>query len=734
MINQLKIKNISTYDSDGIEMNNLKKINFIYGNNGSGKTTISEVIRFPKTYTECELVWNEKEIHTVVYNRNFIEENFRQHMTIKGIFTLGKESAELLAKIDDKKQIIEQHDSALEKLDTKIEEFEDEAKTQREIFEKICWEVKAKYDMDFKELFGGFRGSKERFSQKCLDVAENEGTLSTLAELQRRKATLYDSNKTKIDKLKKLIFNYEVESPQIFTTKIIGKEDLQIATLISSLNISDWVKQGHTHLNRSEGICPFCQQEITENFVNELDEYFDDTFKKQLTELQTSIELYISEVISQIEKIRALKEVTVSYLDKDKVDKAIEVIEAIFSENKLILEHKLREPSRLVNIEKIEIPILELNEEIEKTNREIELYNNLIDNVLHEKRILAEDFWYFIAQENQANYMTYKQSSESIQKKLSGINKRKEIKIGHKKEHENDLKEYQEKIISIEHSINEINRLLKSFGFTNFELSQSKEKGNYEIVRNDGERANETLSEGEKTFVTFLYFYQLIKGSNSKDSLNNNKIIIIDDPISSLDSNILFIVSNLIRKLVSEIRTNTSDIKQIFIFTHNVYFHKEVSFNKGKGGTKKQEDETFWILRKTDNITRLENYLENPIKTSYELLWKELLSAKNGGNIVTIQNIMRRILENYFKFFGNLEIDKHIEEFSDEDKIVCHSMMSWLHDGSHYINEDLFIEAPHGISVKYFNVFEKIFENSGHHSHYKMMMGEELIASGPTNL
>lgn len=730
MINKLKVKNVSTYDGNGIEMNNLKKVNFIYGNNGSGKTTITEVIRFPKTYTDCELVWNEKEIHTVVYNRNFIEENFRQHMTIKGIFTLGKESTELLTKIDEKKQVIKQHDTALEKLDTKIDEFKDHKKNQKEIFEKICWEVKAKYDADFKELFGGFRGSKDKFSQKCLEIAEIDGALSTLEELKRRKDSLYDSNKTKIEKFKEINFNHEVESPQIFKTKIIGKEDLQIATLISSLNISDWVKQGHTHLNESEGICPFCQQEISEKFVKELNEYFDDTFRKQLTELQTAIELYKNEVTSLLATIRALKETTISYLDKDKVDKAIEVIEAIYNENKLILKQKLSEPSRLVTIEMIGTPISDLNEEIGKANQEIERYNNLIDNVEQEKKTLNKDFWYFIAQENQANYITYKKNSESLQKKLSGIEISKEKKEGHKREHENELREYQEKIISIEHSINEINRLLKSFGFTNFKLAQSKEKGNYEIIRNDGERANETLSEGEKTFVTFLYFYQLIKGSNSKDSLNNNKIVIIDDPISSLDSNVLFIVSNLIRQLVNEIRTNTSDIKQIFIFTHNVYFHKEVSFNKGKG-TKKLEDETFWILRKTDNITCLENYRENPIKTSYELLWKELSSAKNGGNVVTIQNIMRRILENYFKFFGNLEIDKQIEEFSDEDKVVCHSMMSWLHDGSHYINEDLFIENPHGISSKYFSVFEKIFENSGHHSHYKMMMGEELVITGP---
>ncbi|MCP3763642.1 AAA family ATPase [Domibacillus sp. A3M-37] len=285
----------------------------------------------------------------------------------------------------------------------------------------------------------------------------------------------------------------------------------------------------------------------------------------------------------------------------------------------------------------------------------------------------------------------------------------------------------------VEYSINEINALLKSYGFTNFELAASSEKGNYGIVCSNGENAKETLSEGEKTFITFLYFSQLIKGSNNKESLRRDKVIVLDDSISSLDSNILFIVSNLIRKLVDSIRSSNCDIKQLFILTHNIYLHKEVSFNKGKGATK-LKDETFWIIRKIDNKSYVESYNENPIKTSYELLWKELLAAKQDESVITIQNIMRRIIGNYFKFFRNIDIDKQIDAFPEEDRTVCHSMMSWINDGSHYINEDLYVEAPAEVSTRYFKVFEKIFEKSGHHAHYKMMIGEEIDSSELTVL
>lgn len=63
----------------------------------------------------------------------------------------------------------------------------------------------------------------------------------------------------------------------------------------------------------------------------------------------------------------------------------------------------------------------------------------------------------------------------------------------------------------------------------------------------------------------------------------------------------------------------------------------------------------YWILRKRHEITNIQYYgMENPISSSYELLWKELQEVdRNSG--VTIQNVMRRIIENYFKI---LELDR----------------------------------------------------------------------------
>lgn len=275
-------------------------------------------------------------------------------------------------------------------------------------------------------------------------------------------------------------------------------------------------------------------------------------------------------------------------------------------------------------------------------------------------------------------------------------------------------------VTSIQPTINEINRLLKSYGFLNFEIVPATEEGFYQIHREDGTIAETTLSEGEITFITFLYFLQLAKGGVSKETVNEERILVIDDPISSLDSSVLFIVSTLIKELIKSVKGETGNIKQIILLTHNVYFHKEVSY---EGLNRKSEKSQFWILRKNNKTSTIQFYADkNPIQSSYELLWREIREwDRNSG--ITIQNTLRRILENYFSILGNKRDDVIINKFSNqEEREICRSLLSWANEGSHTLPDDLFIEAPDGTITKYLNVFKDIFTHTENTGHYNMMM------------
>lgn len=232
----------------------------------------------------------------------------------------------------------------------------------------------------------------------------------------------------------------------------------------------------------------------------------------------------------------------------------------------------------------------------------------------------------------------------------------------------------------------------------------------------DGSNAKSTLSEGETTFVSFLYFYYSIFGSTNEELINKRKVVVMDDTISSLDSCILFIVSSLIRAILGDIREDKGNVIQVILFTHNVYFHKEVTYS-GKGTAAKTK---YWTISKENEVSKIIEHQSNPVISSYEYMWK-IFNNYTGVDSIYIQNIMRRILENYFRVMGGNQEDYILSHFEGEERILCRSLLSWTHDGSHFLHDDLYLVATNTAVEAYKNIFEDIFTRSGHHAHYKMM-------------
>jgi len=85
MIESIHLANVGIYDATGTKLEALKKLNFIFGSNGSGKTTISRVIEGPST---CQIAWSDNiPLETRVYNKDFVEKHFDAESNIKGIQT-----------------------------------------------------------------------------------------------------------------------------------------------------------------------------------------------------------------------------------------------------------------------------------------------------------------------------------------------------------------------------------------------------------------------------------------------------------------------------------------------------------------------------------------------------------------------------------------------------------------------------------------------------------------------
>jgi len=731
MIKSIKIRNIATFDETGIEIPEFKKVNFFYGANGSGKTTVSNFIYDPKNerFPDCQIEWqNGIELKSLVYNKEFRDRNFGKG-TIAGVFTLGqatKEEAELIEEKRKELKELEQKGIQQKKvLEVQIEKRDD---LESDFREEAWTTIYKKHESYFKEAFKGVM-QKKPFLTRLLDEFENnDADLKTIEDLKERAKTILGEQPKSLDTIPSIIFSRidEIEQHGIWSKKIIGKSDVEIAKMIQRLNINDWVNEGKKYLQEDE-TCPFCQQDtITEEFRNQLEGYFDESFTNDTNKVKELNEEYLrtfENLINELQLIETTEKTNKeSKLEVEKFSSLLKTLSSQFTGNKELLNSKLKEPSRSIELVSTKEQFNEIGELIKTANEAIKKHNDIVDNYATERQKLVDEIWKFIIEDNRTRIEYFIKHKTGLQKGIDNLTQKVKKLREEYSALDKEIKELTKNVTSIQPSVDEINQTLKSFGFQNFEIVPSKTGVNqYQIQRENGELAEETLSEGEITFITFLYFLQLAKGSTTETEITDDRILVIDDPISSLDSNVLFVVSSLLKEISKSIRNNEGNIKQIILLTHNVYFHKEVSFINGR--TKECSDTNYWILRKIDNISYLQDFeLTNPIQNSYELLWREL-KTKNNNSGITIQNTMRRIIENYFKILGGYVDDDIINKFNNpQEKEICRSLICWINEGSHTIPDDLFVELQDNTIENYFKVFKLIFKETGHIAHYEMMM------------
>lgn len=725
MITKLKLHNTACY-SEVVEFEP-KEINYFFGGNGVGKSTMGNVISNITAYPDCELNWAASPIEINIYNKLFVKSSFSQSNQINGIFTLGKDSTDVQTFIEEANKKIGELKTKIEGLEKSKIQQSDKLSAKVIDIQNKSWALKRKYENDFKPAFIGFMGGGESFFNKCLAEQSNTSTLLLEKDIKEKCSRVFNDDLKSLDPITDFTFE-ELESKEtsdILKTKIIGKEDIEIAKLIQKLDNSDWVKDGVDYLQETESICPFCQQTINTDLRKEIESFFDETYANQKTELNEFIETYKSYIQNLISELELLANREITILDFKELNDKIELLKEQFKNNLSTLETKQKTPSISTNIDSLGEILIEISTLVASYKNKIEENNKTVLNIKTEKDTLKSEIWRFILNELDVDLKSYNSTKQTVNKAIASISETIRTTKEEKEKLETQVKEKEAEVTSVKPTVNEINKILNLFGFTNFSLAEAEKKGFYKVIREDGSEVQETLSEGESTFLTFLYFYHMLRGSTSDTGIGKDKIVIIDDPISNLDSNVLFIVSNLTKELVRDVKNKTNGLKQIFILSHNVYFFKEVTF-KGNGNNKWKE-EAYWIIRKLDNKTCIKKHDKNPIKTTYELLWRELDDVERI-NSATIFNTLRRILEYYFNILGGLDYEKAINEFEGEEQIICKSLISWINDGSHFINDDLVVDAEPENIAKYLKVFKLIFQKLGHESHYIMMKSNEIIA------
>jgi len=733
MINRIKISNIPPY-LNGEQIIEAKHVNFLFGLNGSGKTTISRFMRTPEvpSYSNCSVEWNGLPIKCEVYNRDYVNDNFSES-TIPGIFTLGEENIEIQGQIEelatrikalgDKKILAENKLNGTDKsIGLKMN-----LQTLGTIYTNKFWDIKQQLDREHSPLrlaIEGFRGSKENFKRKIVsEYQNNKEALLEKDELERLCTQLYASNKEKVPLLSMPNFDKLIsfEEKELLQKIIVGKEDVAIAGLIKKLGSDGWFRQGVPYLEKSDGLCPFCQRPLDQEFLKQIEEYFDETYISALNDISKLSDDYTLIADEIINNLTTVAEKSSDFLNTSELKIAVTQLKTAVENNKKKLSEKKDVPNMIVCFEPIYDVAETITQLFTEANESIVAYNERIDHLKDEKEVLTSKVWKYILHILNNDIETFLKEETILNQAIVATEEQIQSLAMEISEESQKRLALEQRLTSVVPTANGINELLQNYGVTGFSLKVDDSENSYQFIREDGTPAYESLSEGERNFVTFLYFMYSLKGNRDECGHNDDKVVIIDDPVSSLDTDVLFLVSSLLRDLFKDIYNGNGTIKQLFILSHNSYFYKEVSYKQGINKKKTG----YWMITKSNNVSKITGYEENPVSSTYEMLWDEVKVASlspDDCNTLSLANTMRRIIEYYFSLLGGMDLSQFHLTFPDGERQVFKSLISWANAGSHSVFDD-YSATPHIYSTeKYLNVFRALFEKTKHIAHYNMMM------------
>ena len=742
--------NEATFNNEVIEPT---FVNFFYGKNGAGKSTIARTIR-----SNIGLDWragmSASGYDVLVYDTDFVDDNFANYDNLAGVFTVCKTNIEVQKQLEELEEQKKQKGNEYYAAKAEVEKKTAERTVALDTYYAECWDKTEQLRQVFDPAI---KGKKKRvlFAEEILAKLPKEHDLSVL---ETTISMVFNGDDTKYELLKKpeTFSCMNVPGYELLSKIIVSSSETPFSSFIKALGATDWVRQGHIHYESdANGMCPYCQQKLPENFEQKIAECYDNQYQNDINHLisfQSAFTAYADSVIGIYKNNLELPNPDLDmavYIDKlNLLQKAIVI-------NKGRIETKLKEPATVVSFEDIDSLICELNSVVDKINAAIDVRNYIIGDRKNQEEQCKREVWEHLAFVLKDSVKKYRDTVTQLDNDVNHLKMQMQTLVDEGNKLKEEMKDLNKQVVNTEGAIEGINRIIKTSGFQGFSLKAKDGVPNtYEVIRPDGSIAVR-LSEGERNFIAFLYFYHLVKGSLNGDEMKE-KVVVIDDPVSSMDSGALFIVSALVREMI-EICNNNAEylnqkvegdfIKQIFILTHNVYFHKEVTHKQ----TKRYNSVSFYMIRKTDNIssithcirqsqsrpTDLENY--NPIQNSYAALWDEYKELKT---VNTITNVIRHILEYYFVqlcgYEGNdlqkIVLEDNKEKFIEREEgkkpnydkyHLASALLSYINDSPAIVSDGLnFVEDGTDVE-RYRVVFRLIFESMQQEQHYKMMMNIE---------
>lgn len=685
------------------------KINIIYGRNYSGKTTLSRILRCIETgkihdnyqnakfsvyddanvITESNLIYSGK---IRVYNTDFINDNLswlhdNENGEIKPFTLLGSDNIEAANKIKE--------------IEVKLGSIEDEIGLYFELEnckvaynkQKTLLETKeAKLYQRIQNHANQIIKKNKYFVQQGMNYnvtnIQNEITeiinsscnyILDEKENSKHRAVIDEVEKTQINEIfiKRPNFDDRFKNAKLLLEKKIALSETLQELVMDSL-LQDWVDKGRRyHREKKLNKCAFCGGVIDSERWRKLDAHFSKE-SEELKELIENEKSMLEDSLRQIESFligKGISKENYYSIFHDEFDIAKNKWDESVNNYKHLIEKMLKRLQEryddIFNTKALEnltdnsndiVDSIELFNQLSKKNNEKSV--SLGDDKNDSRKLLRySEIVRFLSE------IEYKEEMETInndkekliqpEKNIAELEKVIACLNEEKKQEELKLNDEGEAARKIN------NHLLNFFGHDGLSLEP-------EIVQNDIpktrfviKRANEkalNLSEGECSLISFCYF--IAKMEDELNSSNNDQLIIyIDDPISSLDSNHIFFMFSLIESVIAK----KERYDQLFISTHNLDFLKYIKRLTIPHGEGNRELVNHFIIEKRKKdieyrcfLFKMPSYLKDYV-TEYNFLFKEIYNIarpfKNGDRsryfennftlLYNLSNNMRRFLECY---------------------------------------------------------------------------------------
>ena len=593
-----------------------------------------------------------------VFNRDFIAASIRASGSrVDPIYYLGRDSVEKQQQVEIRKVDL---DSARNEVTA--------ARSGKEAAERRLDDFCISKAKHIKDLL---LGSKHHANYNKNQFAAAAKALTTLSASLKTK--MPDDEKERLRKQKDakpkdFVSPLNLSVPDfgalLAETKGLMKRSVVSQTLDElekDKEIGSWVQQGlklHSGRRKTD-LCGFCGQLLTASRRESLEAHFNDAFAAFQTEIAHAarrIEEHRSRLDSTTlpESSRFYDHMTSeAMLATDTTEHFVRVGLDTLDRLLSALRKKKDEPFKPSSLdggvgefdpqtgEKLLAAVASINVVVEKHNEMTENFQSQVEDACKELEELhvAEAF---------ADYDKLRTDVTDAERALQAVfDKPSQI--------EKQIAQIEREISEHLTPADELNGELRSY-LGRDELQFQVRGSGYALTRSSEPVSH--LSEGETTAIAFLYFLKSLKDKSFDLSKG---VVVIDDPISSLDANSLFSAFGYMRE-------RTKACGQLFVLTHNFGFFRQVRnwflrLPKSLGPKAERPFGRFFYMRagvdvggqRTATLGPLAKLLQDH-ESEYHFLFKCVHSEAERDNAVDLEqyynmpNIARRLLEAFLAF------------------------------------------------------------------------------------